>query len=63
MQIVGENVHEMPNPVFWEKQEKVFNMSSAEILTQHAQSVTLENGFLYHMGKLIITDIYILNEP
>ena len=38
MQIVsnGDNLHEMSNPVFWEKQEKYFKLSSAEIYTQHA---------------------------
>ena len=36
MQIVytGDNLHEMSNPVFWEKEEKYFSMSSAENFTQ-----------------------------
>ena len=39
MQIVsiGDNFHTMSKPVFWEKQNKYFKMSSAEILTQHAE--------------------------
>ena len=39
MQIVsiGDNLQEMPKPVFWEKLEKNFNMSSAENFTQHAK--------------------------
>ena len=39
MQIVssGDNLHEMSNLIFWDKQEKYFKMSSAEIITQHAQ--------------------------
>ena len=38
MQIVswGDNLHEMSNPVFWEKQEKYFKMLSAENFTQSA---------------------------
>ena len=38
MQIVssGDNLHEMPNPVFWEKVEKYFKISSAEIWIQNA---------------------------
>ena len=38
MQIVstGDTLHEMSNPVFWEKQEKYFKMLSSEIFTQHA---------------------------
>ena len=39
MQIVciGNNLHEMSNPVFWERQEKYFNMLSAESFTQSAK--------------------------
>ena len=39
MQIVSivDNLHEMENPVSWEKQEKYFNMSSAENFTQSAK--------------------------
>ena len=31
MQIVseGDNLHELSNPIFWEKEEKYFKMSSA----------------------------------
>ena len=38
MQIVsvGDNLHEMPNPVFGEKLKKKFDMSSAETFTQSA---------------------------
>ena len=31
----GDNMHEMSNPVFWDKEKKINNLSSAEI----AQSV------------------------
>ena len=41
MQIVsnGDNLHEITNPVFWEKKNKKknFNMSSAENFTQSAK--------------------------
>ena len=39
MQIVslGDNLHEMSNPVFWEKYGKYFKMSSAENFTQSAK--------------------------
>ena len=39
MQIVslGDNLHEMSNPVFWEKKEKYFKMSSAANFTQSAK--------------------------
>ena len=30
-------MHEMSNPVIWEKQEKYFKMSSAENFTQNAK--------------------------
>ena len=33
----GDNLHEMSNPVFWERQEKYFNMSSAENFSQSAK--------------------------
>ena len=38
MQIVstGANLHELSNPISWEKKEKYFKMSSAEISTQSA---------------------------
>ena len=34
MQISGDNLYELSKPIFWEKWEKQFNMSSAEIITQ-----------------------------
>ena len=39
MQIVsfGDNLHEVSNPIFLEKQENYFKLSSAEIFTQHAK--------------------------
>ena len=39
MQIVsiGDNLHQMSKPAFWVKQEKYFNMSSAESITQSAK--------------------------
>ena len=39
MQIVsiGDNLHEMLNPVFWRKYKKYFNMSSAEKFTRSAK--------------------------
>ena len=39
MQIVsiGENWHEMSNPVFWGKKEKYFNTWYAENFTQRAK--------------------------
>ena len=59
MQIVsyGDNLHGMSNPVFWEKYEKYFRLSSAEIFTQNAKHLTTskETGshgtadFLYGM--------------
>ena len=33
----GDNLHEMPNPDFWEKLDKYFIMSSPEIFTQSAE--------------------------
>ena len=39
MQIVsiGDNLHEMSNPVFWENKKKYFQMSSAEKFIQNAK--------------------------
>ena len=39
MQIVsnGENLHEMSNPIYWEKYEKYFIIMCAENFTQSAQ--------------------------
>ena len=39
MQIVswGDSLCEMTKPIFWEKYEKYFKMSSANIFTQHAK--------------------------
>ena len=34
---IGDNLHEMSKPVFWEKYEKYFNMSSAVNFTQSAK--------------------------
>ena len=34
---IGDNLHEMSNPLFWEKKETYFKISSAEIFTQHAK--------------------------
>ena len=34
---IGENLYEMSNPVFWEKQEKYFKISSDEMFTQGAK--------------------------
>ena len=33
----GDNFHEMPYPIFWEKLENYFKVSSAEFFTQHAK--------------------------
>ena len=39
MQIVslGDNLHEMSNPVFWENKKKYFKMLFAESFTQSAK--------------------------
>ena len=39
MQIVskGDNLHEMSNPVSWEKKEKYFNMFTAENFIESAK--------------------------
>ena len=34
---IGDNLHEMSNPVFWEKLEKYFKMMSAENFSQCAK--------------------------
>ena len=34
---MGDNFHEMSNPVFWKKLEKYFNVLSAENFTKHAK--------------------------
>ena len=34
---IGDNLHEMSNPVFWEKYEKYFNKSYAENITPSAE--------------------------
>ena len=38
MQIVslGDNLHEISKPIFWEKLRKLFQTLFAEIFTQHA---------------------------
>ena len=40
MQIVslGDNLHEMPKHIFWEKRENYFKMLPAEIFTNHAEA-------------------------
>ena len=45
MQIVssGVNLHEMPNPVFWENKESVINLSSAAF-AYSVLSVKLDSG-------------------
>ena len=44
MQIVsiGDNLHEISNPVFWENKKNIINLSSAEL----AQKVVKVNPFL-----------------
>ena len=39
MQIVSwrDNLHEMSNPIFWEKFDKFIKLLSAENFTQHAK--------------------------
>ena len=39
--MIGDNLHKMSNPVFWEKIRKYFKMSSAEIFTERAKHVAL----------------------
>ena len=34
---IGDNLHEMSEPVFWEKYEKYFNISSVENFIQRAK--------------------------
>ena len=34
---IGDCLHEMPEPVFWEKYGEYFNMNSAENFTQNAK--------------------------
>ena len=31
---IGDNLHEMPKIIFWEKQEKYFKTESAEFISQ-----------------------------
>ena len=51
MQIVsiGDNLHEMSKPDFWENREKYYKMSSAENFTQSAEHSSadqiVENNF------------------
>ena len=61
MQIVsnGDNLHEMSNPIFREKQEKYFKLVSAENFTQSVKSYLSmkcktrapPSGALYAHGK------------
>ena len=47
-----DNLHEMSNPVFWQKEEKYFKILSAENFTQHAKCYNLGQGiFTYHYSK------------
>ena len=34
---LGDNLHDMSKPIFWEKYKKYFQVLSAEIFTQHAK--------------------------
>ena len=45
MQIVsiGDNLHEVSNPVFWEMEEKYFKMSYAEKFTQSSAVILLSS--------------------
>ena len=58
MQIVSPkdtnlNVHEISNPVFWEKiKKKYFRMSSAETVTKHAKHQPRTNWFLFSWAQL-----------
>ena len=40
---IGDNLHEVSNPIFWEKQEFFFKMSPADIITQHAKELRCPN--------------------
>ena len=54
MQIVsiGDNMHEMSKPVFWEKSEKYFKMS-AEFFSQSVKSYVYANRlYLYSQAQL-----------
>ena len=55
MQIVyfGDNLHEMSKSVFWEKEEKYFDMLPAENFTQSAKHYRFCARF-YQRVKLII---------
>ena len=58
MQIIstGDNLHEVLKPVFWEKQEKYFNMSSAENFTQVLRQIdTLSRETA--LSKIVLTSL------
>ena len=38
---IGDNLHEMPYPVFWEKSKKITTLSSAELASQQKLHVWL----------------------
>ena len=46
MQIIsnGDNLHEMPDPVFWKKNTKNFHQASAEFANR---VVKVKNSFIY----------------
>ena len=52
MQIIsiGDNLHEMSNPVFWGKQEKYFSMSSAENFIHVPLSDECQDCLDYKLG-------------
>ena len=52
---IGDNLHEMTKPVFWEKQEKYFKLSSAENYTQNAKV----SFILTYWFELLISEINI----
>ena len=37
---IRDNLHELPEPVFWDKYEKYFKMLFAEVFTQTAKSLS-----------------------
>ena len=51
---MGDNLHEMSNSVFWEKSEKYFKLSSAEIITQRAKHInSLLSTASFHWSNFI----------
>ena len=52
---IGDNLHEMSNPVFWEKiRKKKIEMSSAENITQSAKRYTLYIFRVVYVLKIIV---------